>query len=195
MTIILVRHPATPWTGVRYLGRNDLGWSRSGAHQAVELVADLRLRIDAQARIVTSPLRRAQALAEQLARSTGGRYEIDERWAEVDVGRYEGSTFAEIAARDAAFATELARGNLEVDWPEGERGAAFRGRVASALGDLPLGDGTTVVVTHGGPIGFVLQELLGGAATRRFLGAGAGIVLTKSASAAWCARPLRSTTL
>jgi len=189
--IVFVRHPPTPWTGVRYVGQRDLGWSRLGSQRAYELVSDLRSRLDGRARIISSPLRRARALAERLATATGWDLEVDARWAEVDVGEYEGATFAEIAARDPAFAHALSIGDLHVDWPGGEPGEAFGSRVVAAFEGL-VRDDVNVVVSHAGPIALVLEQVYGPGSTSRFLGAGEGIVLVGDRASGWSQQPLRS---
>src|ERR1041385_4129779 len=100
MTLYLVRHPATAWTGIRYLGRRDLAWSSQGSRRADELAAAFRSRLGPTSIVITSPLGRARLLASRLASARGSSMDIDERWLEVDVGQLEGRSFAEVEALD-----------------------------------------------------------------------------------------------
>lgn len=190
MTLYLVRHPATSWTGTRYLGRRDLDWSRPGHRRADELVAGLRGRLGPSGVVITSPLKRARVLADRLAAATGCPIEVDERWLEVDVGRIEGHTFADIETLDPLLAARLAAGDLEVDWPAGERFADLEARVLKAFDDARLGPARPIVViTHAGPIA-VLLDRLRPAGTPRFVGAGDALALEESDDGAWSVRPI-----
>ncbi|HEV8699196.1 MAG TPA: histidine phosphatase family protein [Candidatus Limnocylindrales bacterium] len=191
MTLYLVRHPATAWTGVRYLGRRDLGWSRAGHRRAEELVAGFRGRLGPSALVITSPLRRARALADRLAAATGCSVEIDRRWMEVDVGRVEGRTFGELEALDPRLAGRLSAGDLRVDWPAGERFADLEARVVEALGDARLRPvRPIVVITHAGPIAVLLDRLRPTGTTLRFVGAGDALALDEGDAGTWSVRPL-----
>lgn len=194
MTLYLVRHPATAWTGVRYVGRRDLDWSAAGRRRADELVAGLRGRLRPSAVVITSPLRRAHALARRLADGTGCALEVDERWTEVDVGAIEGATFAELEARDPLLARRLAAGDLRIDWPAGERFAELEARVVAAFHDARLRpERPVVVVTHAGPIA-VLLERLGPAGGVRFIGPGDALAVTETGIGTWSVRPARIST-
>lgn len=191
MTLYLVRHPATPWTGTRYLGRRDLDWSRPGHRRADELVAGFHGRLGASGVVITSPLRRARALADRFAAATGSPVEVDERWLEVDVGRIEGHTFADIETLDPLLAARLAAGDLEVDWPAGERFADLEARVLKAFDDARLRPvRPIVVVTHAGPIAVLLDRLRPTGTTLRFVGAGDALALEEGDAGTWTVRPV-----
>ncbi|HYN69171.1 MAG TPA: histidine phosphatase family protein [Candidatus Eisenbacteria bacterium] len=191
MTLYLVRHPATPWTGTRYLGRGDLDWSRPGHRRADELVAGFRGRLGPSALVITSPLRRARALADRLATATGCPSEVDERWLEVDVGQIEGHTFADIETLDPPLAARLAAGDLEVDWPAGEQFADLEERVVDAFEDaLRRPVRPIVVVTHAGPIALLLDRLRPAGSALRFVGAGDALALEEGDAGNWTVRPI-----
>jgi len=191
VTIYLVRHPATAWTGVRYLGRRDLEWSRPGHRRADELAAGFRGRLGESALVITSPLRRARVLADRLAAAAGTPVEIDERWLEVDVGRVEGHTFADIEALDPLLAGRLAAGDLEVDWPAGERFADLEARVLEAFDAARRRpERPVVVVTHGGPIAVLLDRLRPAGTKLRFVGAGDALALEEGDAGTWSVRPV-----
>ena len=150
--IILVRHAATSWSGVRYCGISDPPLSPTGLAEARRLAASLSRDLPSDVRVVSSPSRRAVATASAIvdaARLAGA--ELDERWREADVGIAEGRTFDELQALAPDVAAALARGDLEIDWPGGETHASLRARIAAAWGDLLAVGRPTVVVTHAGP--------------------------------------------
>jgi glucosyl-3-phosphoglycerate phosphatase len=191
VTLYLVRHPATPWTGIRYLGRRDIGWSRLGSRRADDLVAGFRRLLDPSAIVITSPLRRARVLAERLGSATDVPVEIDERWLEVDVGRMEGHTFAQIEVLDPVLAARLGAGDLDVDWPDGEPFADLEARVLLAFDDARKRPaGPVVIVTHAGPIAVLLDRLRPIGTASRFVGAGDALALEDDGGGTWTVRPV-----
>ena len=150
--VILVRHAATEWSGVRYCGRTDLPLTAAGLKDADSLGRALGASLPASSRIIASPLLRARQTASAIATSIGSEVTVDERWSETDFGSVEGLTFAEIEAAHPRIASQLARGDVGIDWPDGETAASLRDRVEAAWRDLMAGTGTWVVVSHGGPL-------------------------------------------
>ena len=151
--VVLVRHAATGWTGLRYCGRSDPPLTDAGAAAADELAATLARGLPAGTRIATSPSLRARATATAIAALLPGAVvEIDPRWAEVDFGVAEGWTFDQLERAEPAIARRLLAGDLELDWPGGETAAGFATRVGSAWTDLRGIEAPIVVVSHAGPI-------------------------------------------
>ena len=150
--IILVRHAATSWSGIRYCGISDPPLSTTGLADARRLAASLGRELAPDTRVVSSPSRRAAATASAIvdAALLPG-VELDARWREADVGIAEGRTFEELEAMAPDVAAALARGDLQVDWPGGERHASLAARIAEAWADIVAGGRSTVVVTHAGP--------------------------------------------
>jgi broad specificity phosphatase PhoE len=150
--IVLVRHAATAWSGVRYCGTSDPPLSPTGLADARRRAASLVPDLPRGVRVLSSPSRRAVATASAIvdaARLAG--LELDGRWREADVGVAEGRTFDELQTIAPGLAAALAGGTLEIDWPGGETHAALAERVAEAWADV-LADGRpTVIVTHAGP--------------------------------------------
>jgi broad specificity phosphatase PhoE len=185
MTIYLVRHPATAWSGVRYLGRHDIGWSRAGERRALQLEQFLSKRAGSSGGVITSPLRRARLLAERLASRNGLPLQIDEGWSEVDVGTCEGKTFADIEREMPELAARLARGDRAVDWPEGEQALEFEARVLAAFALAGrVWDDPTVVVSHAGPISTVVAAVAPSLLQRRYLAPG-DILEARRTSSGW----------
>lgn len=161
-TIYLVRHPATPWSGLRYAGRTDVPLSVAGLRAVSLIAARLADRAPAASRVVASPLRRAAEPAREIAAAGSWPLATDERWREVDFGAVEGATFGDVARDWPVLAARLVRGERAIDWPSGESWAAFRDRVAAAWAALvEASDHATIVVAHGGSIEVALELALG----------------------------------
>ena len=150
--IILVRHAATSWSGVRYCGITDPPLSPTGLADARRLAVSLSRDLPADVRVVSSPSRRAVATATAIVEAAHlPGVELDARWREADVGIAEGRTFDELSAIAPDVAAALARGDLEIDWPGGETHSSLVARVADAWADLVAVGRPAVVVTHAGP--------------------------------------------
>jgi broad specificity phosphatase PhoE len=160
--IILVRHAATPWSGIRYCGRSDPPLSEAGQAQAARLGATLGPALPADAVVISSPSLRAWATAETIAAAAGlGTVEVDERWREAHVGVAEGRTFDELAAIAPELAAALAAGALEIDWPDGETHRSLAQRVGAAWDALLDRGRSAVVVSHAGPLAHALAIAYG----------------------------------
>jgi broad specificity phosphatase PhoE len=151
--VILVRHAATDWSGMRYCGRTDLPLTAAGARDAEVLGGALASSLPASVTITSSPLLRARQTASAIAAAIGSDgFTVDGRWSETDFGSVEGLTFAELEAAHPRIASRVAGGDVEIDWPDGETAAALRDRVEDAWRDLAATPGSWVVVSHGGPL-------------------------------------------
>lgn len=113
-------------------------------------------------RIVTSPLQRCRAFAEELATAQGIPVSVDARWQEVGFGSWEGRRPEDIQPQDpqeyAAFYADPINRR-----PAGaEPWDAFSQRVAAAFADvLQRHAGQRVlVVTHAGVIRAVMAQVL-----------------------------------
>jgi broad specificity phosphatase PhoE len=163
----LVRHASTEWSGERWCGRTDLSLSAAGVAEARSLASRLAAELPAEVALVTSPARRARETAEPIALTLGLRVDIDgaidvdldHGLQEVDFGRAEGCTWADIERRLPGLAAALAAGASEVDWPDGETAEAVRRRVGAAWQRLAERDRPVVAVCHGGVIRAVLAGL------------------------------------
>jgi broad specificity phosphatase PhoE len=151
--VLLIRHAATTWSGIRYCGRSDPPLSRSGRAEAERLAMTLP-DLGPGVRVIASPLRRAVETAGPIALVLGSPVEIDERWRETDFGDADGLTFDEVQERWPDLATSLLAGDTAIDWPLGERHVDLVARVASAWADVtrPGAARRSIVVSHGGPI-------------------------------------------
>jgi broad specificity phosphatase PhoE len=134
LTLVLTRHGLTPRSDPeQHLGQHlDLGLSDEGREQVAALAGRIaRERFD---RIVSSPLLRARETAEAIAR--GRSVESDPRLMEMDYGRWEGLTYAEIDEVDAAYRRSWEADPASLACPGGESGDDVAARAATFLADL-----------------------------------------------------------
>ncbi len=134
LTLVLTRHGSTPRSDPeQHLGqRLDLPLSDAGRAAAASLGARLAgVRFD---RIVTSPLRRSRETAGLVA--PGREAETDSRLLEMDYGRWEGLTYAQIEATDGPARRRWEDDPAGLPCPGGESGAQVAARVGSFLDQL-----------------------------------------------------------
>ncbi|MCL2669516.1 MAG: histidine phosphatase family protein [Syntrophaceae bacterium] len=158
--LILIRHGAlADACAGRYIGRTDVPLSAVGRSQARALG---RCRhYWPEARVFISPLSRCRETAT-LALDGKGSFTVDKDLREIDFGRWEGMTFAQIAALDPAAVDRWAALEEDFTFPEGEGLVPFRQRVAEAASRVSAAPGeTAVTVTHGGVIRFLICHFLG----------------------------------
>ncbi len=138
LTLVLTRHGLTGRSiPEQHLGqRIDIGLSDEGRTQAEAL--GRRLAGVGFERIVASPLRRARETAAIVAAAAPGHPvpELDDRLAEMDYGAWEGSTYAEIQARDPAVRARWERDPATNACPGGESGDDVAARATAFLRDL-----------------------------------------------------------
>ena len=152
-TLHLVRHLPAAGAGGRAIGRTDLELANPAAPRWADAWP-----LEPPVRVVASPSARAHQTATALADRWGLEVEAEPRLAEMDFGRWDGRTWAEIERNDAD-----ALGAWMADWtatpaPGGEAFADVQIRVRDWLDDV---NGDAVVVAHAGPIRAVLVEVLG----------------------------------
>ena len=89
-------------------------------------------------------------------------FESDPGLREIDFGRWEGMSFAEIASDDAAAVDRWAEMDRDFTFPDGEGIANFRERIgATAERIAAVAAETVVLFTHGGVIRFLICHFLG----------------------------------
>ena len=148
--LILVRHgQAEGNTEHRFIGQTDVPLTHLGRRQA-EAVG-LRLRDTDIARVVSSDLSRAVDTAAAVAAVAGCTIEEDPSVREIDNGDWAGLTPDEIAAGWPDLWNRY-RGGEDVPRPGGETWADVRSRSLGTLIRLLAMEGTSVVVSHGGPV-------------------------------------------
>lgn len=145
MQLIVLRHGATQWNIERRIqGRADLPLAPAGrARVASWRLAPAWLELPCFA----SPLRRALETAELLGLAEP---KTVPELIEMDWGRFEGSTLAELRAKGGrAFAANEAKG-LDFRPLDGESPREVTVRLSRWLVNLPAEEGQAVIVTHKG---------------------------------------------
>jgi probable phosphoglycerate mutase len=136
--IYLLRHGDTEWSPVRRLaGRVDLALTAVG--EATARAAGARLASVKFDRVWTSPLSRTRRTAELAGFDAAV---VDPRLIEMDFGRFEGKTVAEIRVDHPGW-TYLADG-----CPGGETAADLARRLEPVLAELRGLAGNTLIVGH-----------------------------------------------
>ena len=156
-TVYYIRHGETEWNalgrlqGVQDIPLNDLG--RKQSVHAGHVLADLLKRDGHNASslsFVSSPLGRARQTME-LVRGTLHlplpAYAIDDRLREIGYGEWEGSTLAEMQAKDPDLFARRQIHKWTVAPPGGESYVAVQARMTDWYRNLKA---DTVAVAHGG---------------------------------------------
>jgi broad specificity phosphatase PhoE len=134
LTLVLTRHGSTARSEPeQHLGqRLDVPLSDQGRAEAMALGE--RLQGVSFSRILSSPLLRARESAALMA--PGRDPELDHRLLEMDYGRWEGLTYAEIEAADVAVRRRWEADPGGLACPGGESGEQVARRAGAFLDDL-----------------------------------------------------------
>lgn len=162
MTIYLVRHGETAHNrGGQGLGRLDVDLTELGLAQA-EAVAQ-RLATEPVARVLSSPLERANHVARLIAARHNLEVETLDALIELDVGDTESMEIAEVRARFPEFMKAWAGDdNVDVRMPGGESMRDLAQRLAPLVQELRGSvDGDVVVVSHNFALRALICLLLG----------------------------------
>jgi broad specificity phosphatase PhoE len=158
----LIRHgEAVGNAEKRLLGRIDSPLTERGVRQGEGLRSLFGPKVKV-ARVITSPLERARLTAEAL--SLDAPIDVDDRWVEVDYGRYDGELLSEVPARvwqswraDPAYRPEGGETLVEL----GVRVRSACEELFSTDGQGARADGDVVVVSHVSPIKAAVGWALG----------------------------------
>jgi broad specificity phosphatase PhoE len=155
--LYFVRHGETDWNRERRLqGQHDIPLNDLGRAQASRCGEILRELLRREGRAATdydyvsSPLSRARETMELLREGIGldpAAYRTDARLMEMSFGRWEGFTFAELQAREAAALAARERDKWGFVLPGGESYALLQMRVRDWYEGLKR---DSVVSAHGG---------------------------------------------
>jgi broad specificity phosphatase PhoE len=163
--LVLVRHGQSVGNSAqRLIGSGDPALAPEG----IEQMRRTRLHLVGQVIdvVVASPARRAWQSAEILTGGMPARLEADFR--EIDFGRWEGRTLAELEASDPIAFRQWRGGAPEFEYPGGEPRASFRARVMRGLEGLLGAPGTgALVVAHKGVVRAIVEKLTGEALADR----------------------------
>lgn len=158
--LILIRHGEAELRG-RYVGRTDPPLSECGRSQAVAVAR--RLADEPLLAVYSSPLQRARDTAQAIGGLHCLRVKEVPDLAELDFGAWDGLSYGEIERRDPERLSRWLSDPVAVCPPGGESLAHLAQRVMAAthhiLAQYPRG--TSVIVSHGGPIRVIVCEALG----------------------------------
>ena len=152
MTMLaLLRHGPTAWSRERRLqGRGDVPLDATGR----ATVRGWRLPQEFRAfRWLASPLARCTETAALL----GLDAEIEPRLIEMDWGRWEGRTIAELRADPGQQVAEHEARGLDLDPPGGESPRAVQRRLMPLLAEIGANRAPTGCITHKGVIRAILS--------------------------------------
>jgi len=154
----LIRH-GEPVGGRKYRGQSDDPLSDKGWRQMREALAGHR---PWQA-VITSPLSRCRAFAEELATDLQLPLHVDDRWQEIGFGDWEGRTADELRAADPEILHRFWQDPEAHRPPGAEPVQVFYQRVRAAWDDLLATHrgSHSLVVCHAGVIRMSLLHLLG----------------------------------
>ena len=166
--IYYIRHGQTDWNAEqRYQGQRDIPLNDTGrgqAHANGKKLSDLLGTADGF-QFISSPLSRARETMEIIRSEMGldpETYQTDDRLTEISYGDFEGSTQAEIKARDRALYYERKNNMWDFRPKNGESQADVTGRVKEWISSLE--DDQKYVVTAHGAVGRVVRHLAAGVA-------------------------------
>ncbi len=156
-TIYYIRHGETSWNaegrlqGTLDIPLNELG--RKQAAHAGNILGELLVR-DGRDKgtipFVASPLGRARVTMDLVREVLGlppGGYAVDDRLREIGYGTWEGSTLAEMQAKDPEFYARRLTQKWTMSSPDGESYASVQLRMRDWYDSLKA---DTVAVAHGG---------------------------------------------
>jgi broad specificity phosphatase PhoE len=110
---------------------------------------------------ISSPLRRTRDTMELMRAALGlpaSEYRMDDRLKELTFGRWEGLTWREVRARDAAGAARRERDKWNFVPPDGESYAMLADRLRPVVAEITQ---NVVLVSHGGVARALLAMLAG----------------------------------
>lgn len=157
MTLYIIRHGKTKANEKRlYCGRTDLPLSDGGRRELLKLKR--KKNYPNASLYITSGLRRAEETLEVLYNEKP--YIVMPQFAEIDFGEFEMKSHEEL--EDDAFYQSWLEDTNARNCPSGESGFQFRERVLRGFDELCRTadeDSSIVLVTHGGVIATIMENL------------------------------------
>lgn len=160
---LLVRHGETDWNREgRLQGWAPTPLNERGREQARRLGVELADRYDIDRIVASDTTRTRETTAGIRDADIDPEPEFTPAWRERGLGVYQGFTWGELEGRFPAFEYSNGLLALESEPEGGETLVDLYERVRTAWEEVTENtDGTTLVVTHGGPITVVLAMLAG----------------------------------
>ncbi|MGA9302026.1 MAG: histidine phosphatase family protein [Bradyrhizobium sp.] len=165
-TIYYIRHGETEWNALgRLQGVRDIPLNELGRRQSVDaghILSDLLMRdgrSETSLTFVASPLGRARQtmeLVRGVLKLPLSGYAIDDRLREIGYGEWEGSTLAEMQAKDPDLFAQRQAEKWTVAPPGGETYVSVQARMTDWYRGLTV---DVVAVAHGGTARALMVEL------------------------------------
>ena len=154
--IDLLRHGETQ-AGSVYLGRSDAPLSEHGYRQMAEAL----LCAPRYHAVLSSPLARCAAFAQDYAQRHGLPLHYEARFQEMDFGAWDGLSAVEIAADDMGALENFWRDPVACPPPQAEPLLSFQARVLAAWRELPARypGQHLLLISHGGVMRIILCHL------------------------------------
>ena len=158
--LILIRHGELPeeYSG-RFVGSTDAPLGQTGICDCKALAPIWKAKY-AGSTVFVSPKARARESAELICGDCV--FQIDDRLREIDFGKWENLTFAEIRERYPELCEEWMAHPDEIIFPDGESFPGFCRRVSEFAAMLRgIAEERVTVVSHGGVLTRLIFEFLG----------------------------------
>lgn len=178
MRILLVRHGQTDWNVEKKAqGHTDIPLNETGLAQA--RAAAKALESEGIRQVLSSDLKRASETARIIAEVVGGELEINPALREQGFGNMEGAPYAQVGINIGFVSDRLGIPRHEVVLEGGESHQMVWKRIQPVIQNLRQ---DTIFVCHGGAMGLILAQLLGGdySLSRAFTFSNAGITEVES---------------
>ena len=160
-TLYLIRHGRTPANDRHlYCGSTDIGLSEEGKAELKTLRYDISPEL-----CITSGMKRTEETFSILFGDLP--HTQDERFREIDFGVFEMHSYEELKDRKD-YQAWLTGDNEKNVPPGGESGYAMTARVLNALKEILDRDRDTLILTHGGVIAAMMENLFPEAGKSRY---------------------------
>ena len=162
LRLFVLRHGETESSRERrFTGARDVALTATG-HLQAEAIATALATAGLQA-VYASPLDRARATAELIAKPHGLPVRLDPRFAEMRFGEWEGSRWSDVAAASPDLFARWRTTPCDVTVPGGESLTDVAARVADGIDALQAAhpDGTVALVTHAMVVRLIVLAALG----------------------------------
>ena len=162
LRLYLIRHGEVEGAADgKLLGRTDAPLSKRGleqSHTLAEVLSEAQLSA-----VYSSDLQRATITAEIIAKRSNLKVQASSAWREIDMGEWEGLTFAVLHEEVPKLIAQLFNDPSSFEYPKGESFAAFNDRVQGALHQLLTNHDRcdVALITHGGVCRAIIGNALG----------------------------------
>lgn len=168
MRIDLLRHGECLDKTIWLRGRTDSELSEKGWAQMTQQVANLTSTRNYQT-VISSPAKRCLEFTKQACSNShlsNNTPQVEQSWQECNFGLFDGLTFEQVKANYPNELESYLQDPFTYTIPQAEGFKTFQTRIQQAWLALiesanTSGNNSVLIITHGGPIRIVLQNVLG----------------------------------